>query len=135
MLNHEPNHDALPDRMNQQERTCARCGSSFGYTDAEAAFRAEHRLSTPVTCPECRAKDRAGRNTEIVALYEKAEASTYSATSPAAAAPRAGGRGHVRGQLYATKCDACGAETRVPFVPRGDRPVYCRDCYNARKGR
>ncbi|MDQ3541349.1 MAG: hypothetical protein M3440_11720 [Chloroflexota bacterium] len=23
----------------------------------------------------------------------------------------------------------------VPFVPRGDRPVYCRECFNARKGR
>jgi hypothetical protein len=22
----------------------------------------------------------------------------------------------------------------VPFEPRGDRPVYCRDCYNAQKG-
>lgn len=133
MLNHDHDHDATPDQIGQQERTCVRCGSSFGYANAEAAFRAEHRLSTPLMCPECRARDRAGRNTEIVALYEKAETGTYSAASPAA--PRAGGRGQVRGQFYATKCDACGAETRVPFVPRGDRPVYCRDCYNARKGR
>jgi hypothetical protein len=22
----------------------------------------------------------------------------------------------------------------VPFEPRGDRPVYCRDCYQAQKG-
>jgi hypothetical protein len=22
----------------------------------------------------------------------------------------------------------------VPFEPRGDRPVYCRDCYSSRKG-
>jgi len=22
----------------------------------------------------------------------------------------------------------------VPFEPRGDRPVFCRDCYQARKG-
>jgi CxxC-x17-CxxC domain-containing protein len=22
----------------------------------------------------------------------------------------------------------------VPFVPAGDRPVYCRSCYNARRG-
>ncbi len=25
-------------------------------------------------------------------------------------------------------------ETTVPFVPRGDRPVYCSDCYDQMKG-
>ncbi|MDQ3442260.1 MAG: hypothetical protein M3490_01415 [Chloroflexota bacterium] len=38
-------------------------------------------------------------------------------------------------QRYNTVCAACGSEAQVPFVPRGDRPVYCRDCFNARKGR
>ena len=27
----------------------------------------------------------------------------------------------------------CGKQTTVPFEPRGDRPVYCQDCYSARK--
>ena len=27
-------------------------------------------------------------------------------------------------------CANCGKETEVPFVPRGDKPVYCSDCYN-----
>jgi CxxC-x17-CxxC domain-containing protein len=31
-------------------------------------------------------------------------------------------------------CSGCGQQTTVPFEPRGDRPVYCRDCYNAQKG-
>ena len=31
-------------------------------------------------------------------------------------------------------CSGCGQPTTVPFEPRGDRPVYCRDCYTARKG-
>ncbi|MDW8102280.1 MAG: CxxC-x17-CxxC domain-containing protein [Anaerolineae bacterium] len=26
-------------------------------------------------------------------------------------------------------CEACGAETKVPFKPRGLRPVYCYDCF------
>jgi CxxC-x17-CxxC domain-containing protein len=26
-------------------------------------------------------------------------------------------------------CEACGAETKVPFRPKGVRPVYCYDCF------
>lgn len=26
-------------------------------------------------------------------------------------------------------CDSCGREATVPFVPRTDRPVFCRDCF------
>ena len=27
-------------------------------------------------------------------------------------------------------CDKCGRETTVPFKPKGNKPVYCRDCFN-----
>ena len=30
-------------------------------------------------------------------------------------------------------CEACGAETKVPFRPRGIRPVYCYDCFQKMK--
>ena len=30
-------------------------------------------------------------------------------------------------------CAQCGQKTVVPFVPRGDRPVLCRDCFTASK--
>lgn len=33
-------------------------------------------------------------------------------------------------QMFDVICDECGATTQVPFQPRGDRPVYCRDCYS-----
>ncbi len=26
-------------------------------------------------------------------------------------------------------CANCGGEAQVPFVPRGDRPVYCSRCF------
>jgi len=32
-------------------------------------------------------------------------------------------------QMYPAVCAACGKGTEVPFQPREDRPVYCRDCY------
>ena len=27
-------------------------------------------------------------------------------------------------------CKDCGKETEVPFEPKNDRPVYCRDCFS-----
>ncbi len=46
------------------------------------------------------------------------------------------GRGHRSAPSQGTPviCSGCGQPTTVPFEPRGDRPVYCRDCYTARKG-
>lgn len=32
-------------------------------------------------------------------------------------------------------CAECGVETEVPFVPKGDRPVYCRACFDAQGGK
>jgi len=31
-------------------------------------------------------------------------------------------------------CANCGKDTEVPFVPRGDKPVYCSDCYSQMNG-
>ncbi len=33
--------------------------------------------------------------------------------------------------LYDVTCAACGRPTQVPFQPRTERPVYCRDCFIA----
>jgi CxxC-x17-CxxC domain-containing protein len=38
-------------------------------------------------------------------------------------------------ELHKTKCSDCGKETEVPFKPSGDRPVYCRDCYQKHRPR
>jgi len=32
-------------------------------------------------------------------------------------------------------CASCGAETQVPFKPRLDRPVYCRECFERERQR
>lgn len=32
-------------------------------------------------------------------------------------------------EMFTATCAACGAEARVPFQPREDRPVYCSECY------
>ncbi len=32
-------------------------------------------------------------------------------------------------EMHKATCADCKQETEVPFKPSGDRPVYCRDCY------
>ncbi len=32
-------------------------------------------------------------------------------------------------EMHDAVCADCGQETQVPFKPSGDRPVYCRECY------
>jgi CxxC-x17-CxxC domain-containing protein len=32
-------------------------------------------------------------------------------------------------EMHKVTCSDCGKETEVPFKPSGDRPVYCKDCY------
>ncbi|MCK4336258.1 MAG: DNA-directed RNA polymerase [Candidatus Aenigmarchaeota archaeon] len=32
-------------------------------------------------------------------------------------------------EMHKATCADCGKECEVPFKPSGDRPVYCRDCY------
>ncbi len=41
------------------------------------------------------------------------------------------GRGFNRGprEMFDVKCSDCGIDTQVPFKPSGDRPVYCKECY------
>lgn len=33
-------------------------------------------------------------------------------------------------ELFQTVCDECRKQCQVPFKPTGDKPVYCRDCFN-----
>jgi CxxC-x17-CxxC domain-containing protein len=35
----------------------------------------------------------------------------------------------ARREMHPVVCAECGADTLVPFLPRGDRPVYCSPCF------
>ena len=37
-------------------------------------------------------------------------------------------------EMFDAVCAECGKPTKVPFQPREDRPVYCSECYAARRG-
>jgi CxxC-x17-CxxC domain-containing protein len=118
------------------EIICQECDNAFAYTDVEREFRESRGLTRPLICPDCRGKERARRNGDLVALYQRADSFDPFIVS---GDTQGNGRQHKergpRQQQYTTTCAACGSETRVPFIPRGDRPVYCRSCYNARRGR
>jgi CxxC-x17-CxxC domain-containing protein len=36
-------------------------------------------------------------------------------------------------KIYDATCFECGQETQVPFKPSGDRPIYCKECYQKRR--
>ena len=85
--------------------TCRECGGEFVFTAGEQEFfHSRGLLNEPGRCPSCRAARRRGR------------------------LPRA------EREYYHIVCDSCGAEADVPFQPRGDRPVYCNECYAKMRG-
>ncbi len=48
---------------------------------------------------------------------------------------RRGGFNRGPREMHDTVCSDCGQATQVPFKPSGDRPVYCRECFEKHKPR
>lgn len=97
-----------------QTLTCRDCGAAFTWTAGEQEFYASRGLSNaPGRCPSCRAARKAGGG-------------SYSR----------GGGYEDRGprEMHEAICASCGQVARVPFVPRGDKPVYCSDCFSRSRG-
>ena len=42
---------------------------------------------------------------------------------------RFGSRDDRPREMFDTKCGDCGNDCQVPFKPKEDRPVYCRECF------
>lgn len=38
-------------------------------------------------------------------------------------------------EMFKAVCADCGKDCEVPFKPREDRPVYCKDCFSKRKAK
>ena len=89
---------------------CSDCGQEFTFTSEDQAFFQERGYTAPKRCKSC----RQAKKTQM----------------------GGGGGGYQRAEPRGTAvvCSGCGQQTTVPFEPRGDRPVYCRDCYQAQKG-
>ena len=86
---------------------CVECSGPFTFTVGEQEFFASRGYSNdPKRCPECRS---ARKNQQRGGFGS--------------------GGGGAR-EMHPVVCDQCGVDTMVPFVPRGDRPVYCSDCFS-----
>jgi CxxC-x17-CxxC domain-containing protein len=100
--------------MSDQNLTCTDCAKQFTFTESEQEFYQSKGFSTPGRCPDCRAARKAARE----------GGSSYSG----------GGSYSGERQMYPAVCAQCGKDTQVPFSPRGDRPVYCSDCFRTQQG-
>ena len=89
-----------------QTLVCADCSAEFVFTGSEQDFFAQKGFSAPRRCKSCRAAAKAAKG-------------------------QGGGFGGGRPQreMHDVICGGCGVQTQVPFKPSGDRPVYCRDCF------
>jgi len=83
---------------------CSDCGTTFTFSASEQElFQSRGYTNEPKRCLACRQARKSERN----------GSSSYGA-------PR---------QMFPATCAECGKSTEVPFQPRGDKPVYCGDCY------
>jgi CxxC-x17-CxxC domain-containing protein len=95
--------------------TCSDCGATFTFSAQEQEqFATKGYTNEPKRCLACRQARRAQQNGG--SSFSSGSYGNRSYNS----APR---------QMYPVKCATCGKDTEVPFQPRGDRPVYCSDCY------
>ena len=106
--------------FNDKTLTCRDCGAPFTFSASEQEFFAEKGFTNePTRCSSCRAERR--NNGPRNSRGADRNFSSYNNRGSQRSADR---------QMYDVVCDGCGAATQVPFQPRGDKPVYCRDCFN-----
>jgi CxxC-x17-CxxC domain-containing protein len=100
---------------NDEQLTCTDCGAQFVFTSGEQAFFENKGFQNkPNRCPDCRATRKAQRNAS-------------------GGQGRPSGGGHGPREMVRVTCSSCGQEAEVPFVPRGDKPVYCNDCFSRQR--
>ena len=93
--------------MDFQDKTlvCRDCGKDFVWTASEQDFYKKKGFENePVRCPNCRALKKARMNGD-----------------------------RPQRQMFEITCAECGKADTVPFKPKGDRPVLCRDCFRKQR--
>jgi CxxC-x17-CxxC domain-containing protein len=119
--------------------TCRECGNTFNFSEGEQEFYAQKGFGEPSRCPDCRAAKKAARNSG--GGYGDSYGGGGGYSSGGGYGDRSysgggGGGGYGRSERTMTQvvCANCGKDTEVPFVPRGDKPVYCSDCFGQMNG-
>jgi CxxC-x17-CxxC domain-containing protein len=117
--------------------TCADCGQPFTFTASEQAFYAEKGFSdSPKRCKTCRQARKQQRNSPSYG-GDDSYGGGYSSGGYGGGSSSYGGGGggydRAPRQMYDAVCADCGKTAQVPFQPTGSRPVYCNDCFRARR--
>jgi len=91
---------------------CVDCGREFVFSSGEQKFYEQKGFQNkPNRCQDCRSARKAMR------------------------AQNGGGGGGDRSarprEMFSATCSNCGNTAEVPFSPRGDKPVFCRDCFQS----
>ena len=98
-----------------KQLTCVECGSAFTFTAGEQERHAQLGFTNePKRCSPCRAAKKA------------------SMGGGGGGGGMGGGGMGGRREMHQAICAECGKPAMVPFKPRGDRPVYCSDCFASR---
>jgi CxxC-x17-CxxC domain-containing protein len=124
--------------MSDRTLTCRDCGQEFTFTAGEQAFYQERGFSEPQRCQSCRAQRKAQRaSSGYDSGYGGGGGGSYGGSSygDSGGGYGGGGGGYSAGPrpMYPAVCSNCGKDTEVPFQPRTDKPVYCRECFAERR--
>ena len=93
--------------MSYQDKSiqCCDCGTTFTFSaDEQELFASRGYTNDPKRCMACRQARKSER---------------YGNSNQGS-----------RRQMFPVVCAECGKDTEVPFEPRGDKPVYCSDCFS-----
>lgn len=146
--------------MSERTLTCRDCGQEFVFTTGEQEFYQQRGFSDPQRCPTCRQSRKAQRTQSGGGYSSDGGSSSGGGYSSGGGGYSSGGGGYSssgygndsgnsggyssggndRGgyssaprQLYPATCSECGQQTEVPFNPTPGKPVFCRDCFQAKK--
>jgi CxxC-x17-CxxC domain-containing protein len=116
--------------------TCRDCGQTFTFTEGEQDFYNSKGYTQPTRCPACRATKKAQRAASDSGYGDSGYGDSYGNGGGYGGGRSSGGYSGGRGERQMTQvtCSNCGKPAEVPFVPSGDRPVYCSDCFSQMGG-
>ncbi len=104
---------------------CLDCGSDFTYAASEQELHASLGYQNePKRCTPCRDAKRQRKG---------GGGRGAPGGAPRGGGEAGGGAGGAPREYFMAVCGDCGKEAQLPFKPRGDRPVYCGDCFAKRR--
>ena len=118
--------------------TCRDCRMDFVFTSGEQEFYAQKGFTNePTRCPACRQQRKAnggGRSNygDRDSYGSRGYDDSDSYGNRSSYGDRGGYSSGAR-EMHSATCASCGKEAQVPFVPRGDKPVYCSDCFQQQR--